>query len=202
MDDFPEQAAKDKETAIALGIKSFITVPFIAKDKFKGAIAVGTFNEPKRWPKGLGDRLKLVGEVISNSILRIQAEMKLKKALKQVKELKEQVEAECIYLREEIKREHNFGEIIGSSNSLNHVLFKVEQVARTNATVLILGETGTGKELIARAVHNASDRRDKPLIKMNCATLPANLIESELFGHVKGAFRCSANGSSSVYRLW
>lgn len=188
IDDFPKQAEKDKETAMALGIKSFICVPFITKNMFRGSITVGTINEPKRWAKGIADRLKLFGEVISNSILRVQAENKLRTALKHVKELKEQIEAECSYLRDEIKLEHNYSEIIGNSKTLNQTLLKVEQVAKTNTTVLILGKTGTGKELIARAIHNASDRRDKPLIKMNCAALPANLIESELFGHVKGAF--------------
>jgi formate hydrogenlyase transcriptional activator len=92
------------------------------------------------------------------------------------------------YLQEEIKSEYNFEEIIGRSPSLRGALAKVKQVAPMDATVLILGETGTGKELIARAIHNASRRRDKPLIKLNCAALPTGLIESELFGHEKGAF--------------
>jgi PAS domain S-box-containing protein len=96
------------------------------------------------------------------------------------------VEAE--YLREELEAAHNFGEIVGRSRPLLRVLRDLRQVAATDATVLILGETGTGKELIARALHAASGRRDKPLIKVNCAALPANLIESELFGHEKGAF--------------
>jgi chemotaxis protein methyltransferase CheR len=91
-------------------------------------------------------------------------------------------------LRKEIRLNYNFGEIIGQSAALKYVLFKVEQVAATDTAVLILGETGTGKELIARAIHNASQRKDRPLIKVNCAALPSNLIESELFGHEKGAF--------------
>jgi formate hydrogenlyase transcriptional activator len=92
------------------------------------------------------------------------------------------------YLREEIKSEYNFEEIIGRSASLHEALSKVKQVAGVDATVLITGETGTGKELIARAIHNRSKRRDRPLIKLNCAALPTGLIESELFGHEKGAF--------------
>ena len=92
------------------------------------------------------------------------------------------------YLQEEIKNEYNFEEIIGRSGSLRAALAKVKQVAPMDATALILGETGTGKELIARAIHNASPRRDKPLIKLNCAALPTGLVESELFGHEKGAF--------------
>jgi len=106
----------------------------------------------------------------------------------EVEKLKNQLQAENIYLREEIKLEHNFDEIIGQSAALRYVLFKVEQIAATDTTVLILGETGTGKELIARAIHSRSARKDRPLVKVSCASLPANLIESELFGHERGAF--------------
>jgi PAS domain S-box-containing protein len=101
---------------------------------------------------------------------------------------KARLAAENIYLQEEIKAVHNFEEIIGQSPPLLDALEKVNRVAKTDATVLITGETGTGKELIARAIHSASNRRDKPLIKVNCAALPAGLVESELFGHEKGAF--------------
>ncbi len=101
---------------------------------------------------------------------------------------KARLAAENIYLQEEIKSVHNFEEIIGQSPALLDALEKVNRVAKTDATVLITGETGTGKELIARAIHSASPRRDKPLIKLNCAALPAGLVESELFGHEKGAF--------------
>jgi formate hydrogenlyase transcriptional activator len=101
---------------------------------------------------------------------------------------KARLEAQNIYLREEIKGSHNFEELIGSSTSLKKVLKNVERVAPTDSTVLITGETGTGKELIARAIHNLSPRKDKPLVKVNCAAIPGGLIESELFGHEKGAF--------------
>lgn len=102
--------------------------------------------------------------------------------------LKEQLEAERAYLEEEIKLENNHEKIVGQSDGLKYVLYKVEQIASSDTTVLILGETGTGKELIARAIHDLSLRKSKPLVKVNCAALPANLIESELFGHEKGAF--------------
>jgi formate hydrogenlyase transcriptional activator len=98
------------------------------------------------------------------------------------------LQAQNQYLREEIKHNHNFEEIISESKTFHKVLKQIEQVAATDASVLILGESGTGKELIARAVHNISNRSKRPLVKVNCATLPANLIESELFGHEKGAF--------------
>ena len=117
-----------------------------------------------------------------------QTEEELRKALTEVNQLKSRLQAENIYLQQEIKLTHNFGEIISSSEAFKKVLGKVEQVASTDAAVLILGETGTGKELIARAVHNISSRRDRPLVKVNCAALPASLIESELFGYERGAF--------------
>ena len=105
-----------------------------------------------------------------------------------IQSLKGQLEAERAYLEEEIKLENNHEKIVGQSDGLKYVLYKVEQIASSDTTVLILGETGTGKELIARAIHDLSLRKGKPLVKVNCAALPANLIESELFGHEKGAF--------------
>jgi len=119
---------------------------------------------------------------------RKQAELKLSDALAHIRRLKSQLEAECVYFQEEIKQEQNFEDIIGNSDALKYVLYHVEEVAPTDAPVLIMGETGTGKELIARAIHSASLRNKRPLIKVNCAALPTNLIESELFGHEKGAF--------------
>src|SRR5262249_46528179 len=101
---------------------------------------------------------------------------------------RDRLQQQKLYLQEEIKAVHNFEQIIGRSPALMDVLEQVGRVAPTDATVLVTGETGTGKELIARAVHSASRRRDKPLIKVNCAALPAGLVESELFGHEKGAF--------------
>lgn len=133
---------------------------------------------------------KLIGAVVTfkNISERKRAEEALRNALIEVDQLKSRLQAENVYLQEEIKLDHNFGEIITSSNGFKRVLARVEQVASTDATALIFGETGTGKELIARAIHFISPRNDRPLVKVNCAALPANLIESELFGHEKGAF--------------
>jgi transcriptional regulator with GAF, ATPase, and Fis domain len=114
--------------------------------------------------------------------------VELRTALSEIKTLKDQLEVENIYFRQEIKKKHQFDHIIGQSDGLKYVLYRVEQVAPTNTTVLILGETGTGKELIAASIHDMSPRKDRPLITVNCAALPGNLIESELFGREKGAF--------------
>jgi transcriptional regulator with PAS, ATPase and Fis domain len=140
--------------------------------------------------------LKQMGEKISARTDELQQEIterkrkerELQDSLAEIQRLQEQLQTENIYLREEIRLEHNFDEIIGQSEELRYVLSKVEQVAPTDTTVLIFGETGTGKELVARALHHASPRKDYPLVKVNCAALPAHLIESELFGHEKGAF--------------
>ncbi len=119
---------------------------------------------------------------------RKQSEIDLKKAFSEIRQLKDKLEAERAYLQEEIKLEYNYENIIGQSDEINYVLYKVEQIAASDTIVLVLGETGTGKELIARAIHGLSSRKDRALVKINCATLPATLIESELFGHEKGAF--------------
>ena len=133
---------------------------------------------------------KLVGAVVvfRDVTKEREAETALRDAYSEVEKLKNQLEQENIYLQEEINEEYNFSEIIGNCDAVKKVLKKLEQVAKTNSTVLILGETGTGKELLARAVHSSSPRNDRPLVKVNCSALPANLIESELFGHEKGAF--------------
>lgn len=115
-------------------------------------------------------------------------EAELRNAYEEISELKNQLEAESTYLQEEIKLEHNFENIIGQSESLKYVLNRIEQVAITESPVLIMGDTGTGKELVARALHELSSRSKRPLVKVNCAALPAELIESELFGREKGAF--------------
>ena len=119
---------------------------------------------------------------------RKQAEQKLKNAYSEIEQLKNRLHEENTYLQEQINLTHKFEDILGQSQSLKSVLGQVEKVAPTDTTVLILGETGTGKELFARALHNLSPRNNRPLVKVNCAALPTNLIESELFGHEKGSF--------------
>jgi chemotaxis protein methyltransferase CheR len=138
------------------------------------------------------EKLAQITAMIRDITERRQAEEKLEKSYNEIKVLQKQLQAESAYLQEEIRLEHNFDNIIGNSNAIQYALFKVEQVAETEATVLVMGETGTGKELIARAIHHNSLRKDRPLIKINCATLPPNLIESELFGHEKGSFTGAA----------
>lgn len=133
---------------------------------------------------------KLSGAVVvfRDISVRQQAEKEREEAYHQIKNLKEQLLLERDYLRDEIKVNANFGEIIGNSHALIRVLEQVEAVALTNANVLVLGESGVGKEMIARAIHTHSPRVERPLVKVNCASIPKELFESEFFGHVKGAF--------------
>jgi len=138
----------------------------------------------------IGDKEELLGFRASNRDItrRKEGEIKLQNAYSEIKALKAQLEADQTYLREEIKLEHDYENIIGESEVFKYVLYSLEQIAPTDTTVLILAESGTGKELIARAIHHGSKRKERPLIKVDCAALPTNLIESELFGHEKGAF--------------
>jgi len=132
---------------------------------------------------------------------RKKAEGSLQGTYAEIKRLKDRLQAENIYLRQEVAREYNFGELIGQSEVLSQVFLRVEQVAPMNATVLLLGETGTGKGVVARAIHSSSSRKDRPLITVNCTTLPATLIESELFGREKGAFTGSDSRQLGRFEL-
>jgi len=119
---------------------------------------------------------------------RQEAQKELKKALEEVETLKHRLEMENAYLQEELSAEYHFHEIFGQSEAIKAIVRRIGMVAPTDANVLITGESGTGKELIARAIHQSSTRRDRPLIRVNCAAIPKDLFESEFFGHIKGAF--------------
>jgi PAS domain S-box-containing protein len=134
-----------------------------------------------------GKATRMSGSIIDIT-QRKQSEEKLKRAFEEIKGLKERLEQENIYLREEMGITINYGEIIGQSSALKKVLMQIKKVANSNSSVLILGETGTGKKLIANAIHNMSDRKERTMVKVNCAALPSTLIESELFGREKGAY--------------
>ena len=188
LDEIPVKAKKDRETLEQAGVKSHITIPLVVGDTFVGAFTLATVQSERVISDKIVQRMQLASNILANALIRKQSEIKLQKAFNEIKTLKDQLEAEQTYLREEIKLEYNFDNIIGNSDALKYVLAKVEQVAPTDTTVLVLGETGTGKDLIARSIHEASGRKNKPLIKVDCTSLPANLIESELFGHEKGAF--------------
>jgi formate hydrogenlyase transcriptional activator len=162
------------------GVKSLCCVPLISHDRVLGTLNIGRLVENAFTP----DDVKLLGQVGQQIAIAVENGQ----AYRQIAELKEQLSKEKLYLEDEIRTERNFEEIIGESAALRHVLQQIEIVAPTDSTVLIQGETGTGKELIARAIHGASGRRSRTFVKLNCAAIPSGLLESELFGHEKGAF--------------
>ncbi len=133
-------------------------------------------------------KIAFVGGIAIDITARKRAEDALRNALQEVECLRQRLQSENLYLREEIRVEHGFGEIIGDSRTLKRALMRIDRVANTDVSVLITGETGTGKELVARAIHDRSLRRARALIKVSCGALSAGLVESELFGHEKGAF--------------
>jgi Nif-specific regulatory protein len=171
----------------AFGVKSYVSMPIRAEGKTVGAININSLQKHAFDDDELR-LLEILSAHLETAIHNAQQAEALRHALAEVERLKNRLQAENVYLQEEITTTHHCGEIIGQSLALQEVLRQVEQVAPTDATVLIQGETGTGKELIARAIHRRSRYRDRPLVKVNCATLPAGLVESELFGHEKGAF--------------
>jgi transcriptional regulator with GAF, ATPase, and Fis domain len=187
-----EEFHKEYEYCKQLRIQSFIILPIQISNAPLCAIGLDSMRDKKTWSEEIISRLRTMGEVFANTIGRRHAEEELRTTYEEVKKLKDQLDAESKYLQEEIRLEHNFENIIGKSQALKYVLYRAEQVAKTNSSVLLLGETGTGKELIARAIHKLSSRRKRALVKVNCAALPRELVESELFGHEKGAFTGAA----------
>lgn len=188
-DDLPEEAARDKKNLKKMGIKSGLLIPYVVKKIYYGTIFFESHaRHTHTWIDEYSQRLKLLAEVIMNALLRKQAETELRKAFSKIQTLKNQLQKENIYLNEEIETIKKHDEIIGDSNGIQEVLKRIEYVANTDSTVLIFGETGTGKELVARAVHKMSQRKKRAMITVNCAALPATLIEGELFGREKGAY--------------
>lgn len=187
-DELPKEASKVKDFYDTVGVRSLLSVPLFAAGTVLGALVVTTVRTTRNWPAELIPRIRLFAEAFGNALLRKQSEEKLQRALSEITVLKERIEADYAYLREEINRSHDSVSIIGKSRAIKDIIRKVDQVATTDVAVLLLGETGTGKGLIARAVHEASIRKHRPFMQVNCAALAPGLIESELFGHERGAF--------------
>jgi formate hydrogenlyase transcriptional activator len=168
------------QIAVREGLKSFCFLPLISRNRVLGVLALGRIQENAFSQVDIDFLTQFVNQIalaVENAV-----------AYREIRELKDQLSKEKLYLEDEIRTEMNFAQIIGSSASLRKVLKRVETVAPTDSTVLIYGETGTGKELVARAIHDLSPRRAKAFVKLNCAAIPTGLLESELFGHEKGAF--------------
>jgi formate hydrogenlyase transcriptional activator len=175
-----EQRLPGDDILLDGGVRSYLIVPLMVRGRAIGALLLASFTSNRY----SADDVPLVEEVAKQIALAVDN----MQAYEEISRLRGQLEAENRYLQEEIKSDYNFEEIVGQSPALKRVFKAIETVAPAGTTVLILGETGTGKELVARALHNLSSRRGKALVKVNCAALPSGLIESELFGHEKGAF--------------
>ncbi len=187
-DQLPAEAHGERDVVLASGIKSLLTTPIAVGGQFVCALATAAFREHRTWSDATVARVRSVGQILANAIHRQRAEAELLAQLAEIRQLQARLEAENVYLREEIAPASGFADIVGRSPALQTVLARVAQVAPTPTTVLLLGETGTGKELLARVIHDRSPRRDRALVKVNCAALPPTLVETELFGHEKGAF--------------
>jgi formate hydrogenlyase transcriptional activator len=189
MSDLPPEAGRDRESYGLYGTKSVVVVPLsVGGGPIFGLLTFAVMREERDWPETVVMGFNLIAQVFANALARKQVEEQLHARLREIEGLRQRLENENIYLREEIKLQYEHGEIVGRSEKMKKVLSQVEQVAGTDSTVLIQGETGTGKELLARAIHQLSSRKDRPLVTVNCASLPPTLIESELFGREKGAY--------------
>ena len=186
---------------VDLGAVSYLGIP--AFDAFGQVVGHIVILDTKPMEENLRTQaiLRIFASRAGAELKRQQAEDKLRKALFEVERLKNQLYAENLYLQEEIRTHHHFNEIVGESPAVKEMLKCLETVASTDSTVLIHGPTGTGKELIARALHQYSGRKDRPLITMNCAAISAGLVESELFGHVKGAFTGAISNRDGRFKL-
>ena len=175
--EFPTEIMKRAE---AEGLKSGCAIPLILHGRALGTLSVVS----KQENAFTDDDEKLLGQIGAQIALAVANSI----AYQEISSLKDKLAKEKLYLEEEIQTAYNFEEIVGDSRALKLVLKEVQTVAATDSTVLILGETGCGKELVARALHNLSDRRERTFVKLNCAAIPTGLLESELFGHERGAF--------------
>ncbi|MBP1741505.1 MAG: transcriptional regulator, NifA subfamily, Fis Family [Deltaproteobacteria bacterium] len=189
MTDLSPEADRDRESLGLYRSKSGVFVPLsVGEGPIFGLLSFVVMREERDWPETVVKGFQLVAQVFANALARKRADEQLKKHAGEIEELKQRLERENIYLQEEVKLLVEHTEIVGQSLPMKRVLSQAEQVAGTDSTVLLLGETGTGKELLARAIHKMSGRKDRTLVTVNCASLPPTLIEGELFGREKGAY--------------
>jgi formate hydrogenlyase transcriptional activator len=177
--DRKELGAEIYELVVAEGLNAHCLIPLVSRDRPVGVLILARRNEGFTH-----EDVDFLREASGQIAIAIENAL----AYHEISQLKDKLAQEKLYLEEEIRSEMNFENIIGNSPALKHVLELVETVATSDSTVLLLGETGTGKELVARAIHDRSRRKDRTFVKLNCAAIPTGLLESELFGHEKGAF--------------
>ena len=186
VDEMPD--VRDRESYRRFGTKSTVIVPLSVAGQPLGALAFAAVRAERSWPPATVDRLQLVARAFAGLLARRHADESLRAALVEVSRLKDKLQVENVYLRKEVQDRTGTGLVIGESLALRRVEEQVRQVAPTNSTVLLLGETGSGKEMFATQIHELSARHSRPMVRVNCAAIPATLIESELFGREKGAY--------------
>jgi transcriptional regulator with GAF, ATPase, and Fis domain len=200
-DELPVDAAAERELATSLPILSVVAVPLEVGSRWVCALGTSTARSYRTWSDENVERVRIVGQILANAIHRRNVETNLRESLDEVRRLQRRLEAENQYLRESVVSNVGFEEIAGKSPALREALELAARVAPTSLAVLLLGETGTGKELLARAIHARGKRSERPFIRVNCAALPSSLIESELFGHEKGAFTGAASAKPGRFEL-
>ncbi len=201
LSDLPEEAWQERKQFTEFGTRAHVSAPMMAGNTLIGMFSIGATRNERPWPELLVRRIRVISDIFANAIQRKQAELDLEAAFGEIRRLKDRLEEENRYLRREVEVEYKYGEIAGRGEAIQSALRSVEQVAGTDATVLLLGETGTGKELLAHAIHNLSPRRDRAMVKVNCAALPPSLIESELFGREKGAYTGAVTRQAGRFEL-
>jgi transcriptional regulator with GAF, ATPase, and Fis domain len=187
-DDLPPEATAEREHCARTGLRSNLTVPLESRDGVRYCLGIGALRDTRRLPEPLVGRLRLVGDLFVLALQRARSEQRLSAAMSELTALKDRLQAENVYLREAARPRMAADALASQSPAFRAAIDEMRKVAPTRATVLLSGETGTGKELMASAIHELSPRVGGPLIKVNCAALPATLIEAELFGREKGAY--------------
>ncbi len=200
-DDLPVGALKDRDYLSRAGVMATVGVPVIVGNNTTCVLSTTDITRHRVWTPRDVDRLQLIANILGGAYHRQRTDEELQARIAEINRLKTRLEHENVYLREEIKATHDFAEIIGHSAPLRAALAQVARVAPTGAAVLLQGETGTGKELLARAIHARSPRKLQPMIKVDCAAIPPTLIESELFGHEKGAFTGAVSARVSRFEV-
>jgi transcriptional regulator with GAF, ATPase, and Fis domain len=186
VDDVPSEI--DRDSLRRVGTEATVVVSLQAGGRLLGALTFATMRAERTWSPAVVDRLRLVGTVFAQALAHRQSQEELQGALTEVRRLRDLLERDNDVLRREVRALTVAGHIAAESEAAQHVLRQVDQVASTSATVLLLGETGTGKEVFAQAIHDRSPRHRRPMVRVNCATIPTALIESELFGRERGAY--------------
>jgi len=201
IEELPPDAETERNSWSAMSIRSALTVPLSIAEDISFIILLNAVHEERSWPEEYVPRLRLLGEILINTLERRNKDAQLQEHLQEINSLKQKLEIENAFLRNEVEISRKKRGIHGISEGMVSVMAQVRQVAGTESTVLIQGETGTGKDLVAQTIHLLSPRGERVMVKVNCAALPAALVESELFGREKGAYTGALSRQAGRFEL-